>query len=64
MKIVKKKSNNTFLRRHLPKSPSKNPDPPVQNNFYTSEDSEEENGEINFPIILNENCEKNQILPF
>ena len=53
-----------YYKRHLPKCPSKNPDPPVQNNFYTSEDSEEENGEINFPMILNEVREKIQILLF
>ena len=42
----------------MSKCPSKNPDPPVQNNFYTSENSEGENGEINFPIIFIEVREK------
>ena len=48
-----------YYKRHLPKCPSKNHDPLVQNNFYASEASEEENGEINFQMILNEVHETN-----
>ena len=40
IEIVYQKS----YKRHLPKCPSKNPNPLVQNNFYTFEDSEEEIG--------------------
>ena len=64
IKKEEKSFTRSYYKRHLPKCPSKNPDPPVQNNFYTSEDSEEENGEINFPMILNEVREKIQILLF
>ena len=53
-----------YYKRHLPKCPSKNHDPLVQNNFYASEASEEENGEINFQMILNEVCETNSKFKF
>ena len=64
IKKEEKSFTKSYHKRHLPKCPSKNSDPPVQNNFYTYGDSEEKNGEINFPMILNEVRKKIQILLF